>query len=133
ELAEARERELALLTDAQEVARSARMLAELYERRLDDADAAARTWHRVDEADPEDTQAARALQRIYEARGRYADFAAAIERELQFGDVGAGASPVYGEAGLEAERKLELWLKLGEIRKSRLSRPDSAAEAYEKA
>ena len=36
-------------------------LADLYERRLNDPDAAARAWHRVDEADPRDPQAARAL------------------------------------------------------------------------
>jgi tetratricopeptide (TPR) repeat protein len=122
ELAEAREAELALLTEPKDVARTARALAELYERRVNDLDAAARAWHRVDEADPKDPGASQALQRIYEARGRYADLAAAVERELQI-----------GEAALEPERRLELWLKLGEIRRSRLSRPESAAEAYEKA
>ncbi len=122
ELAETREAELAMLTEPKDVARAARGLAELYERRLADLDAAARAWHRVDEADPKDPQAARALQRIYESRSRYADLAAAIERELQIGDV-----------ALEPERRLELWLKLGEIRRARLSRPESAAEAYEKA
>ncbi len=121
ELAEAREAELALLDEPKEIARAARALADLYERRLDDPDAAARAWHRVDEADPRDPQASRALERIYESRGRFADLAAAIERELQL------------EASLEPARRLELWLKLGEIRKSRLSRPESAAEAFENA
>lgn len=121
DLAEAREAELALLEEPKEIARAARALADLYERRMNDPDAAARAWHRVDEADPRDPQAARALERIYEARGRFADLAAAIERELQL------------EASLEPARRLELWLKLGEIRKSRLSRPESAAEAYENA
>src|SRR6185312_5975174 len=74
-----------------------------------------------DEADPRDPQAARALERIYESRGRFADLAAAIERELQL------------EASLEPARRLELWLRLGDIRKSRLSRPESAAEAFENA
>jgi tetratricopeptide (TPR) repeat protein len=122
ELAEAHEAELQLLSEPKDVARAARVLAELYERRMDDLDAAARAWHRVDEVDPKDPEAARALQRIYEARGRYADLAAAVERELQI-----------GEAQLEPARRLELWLKLGEIRRARLSRPESAAEAYEKA
>jgi tetratricopeptide (TPR) repeat protein len=121
ELAEAREAELALLEEPKEIARAARALADLYERRLNDPDAAARAWHRVDEADPRDPQAARALERIYEARGRFADLAAAVERELQL------------ESSLEPARRLELWLKLGEIRKSRLSRPESAAEAFENA
>jgi tetratricopeptide (TPR) repeat protein len=125
ELAEAREAELPLLDDGKEIARTARQLAELYERRLGDLDAAARAWHRVDEADPVDPQAARALQRIYEQRGRYADLAAAVERELQISEAGANQ--------LEPARKLELWLKLGEIRKTRLGRPESAAEAYEHA
>ena len=121
ELAESREAELALLEEPKEIARAARSLADLYERRLNDPDAAARAWHRVDEADPRDPQAARALERIYESRGRFADLAAAIERELQL------------EASLEPARRLELWLRLGEIRKSRLSRPESAAEAFENA
>ncbi len=136
ELAEARETELQILLgaplsgardEAREVARAGRALAELYEKRLNDLDAAARAWHRVDEADPQDTQAARALQRIYESRGRYADLAAAVERELQIGDRDSSSMVI------DTERRLELWLKLGEIRKSRLSRPESAAEAYEKA
>jgi len=121
ELGESREAELALLEEPKEIARAARALADLYERRLNDPDAAARAWHRVDEADPRDPQAARALERIYESRGRFADLAAAIERELQL------------EASLEPARRLELWLKLGDIRKSRLSRPESAAEAFENA
>ena len=99
ELGEAREAELALLEEPKEIARAARALADLYERRLDDPDAAARAWHRVDEADPRDPQAARALERIYESRGRFADLAAAIERELQL------------EASLEPARRLELWLR----------------------
>jgi tetratricopeptide (TPR) repeat protein len=120
-LAEAREAELSLLEEPKEIARAARALADLYERRLSDPDAAARAWHRVDEADPRDPQAARALERIYEMRGRFADLAAAIERELQL------------ESTLEPARRLELWLKLGEIRKSRLTRPETAAEAFENA
>jgi tetratricopeptide (TPR) repeat protein len=127
ELAEAREKELSLLSDAKEIARCARTLADLYERRLNDYDAAARSWHRVDEADPLDAQAARALQRIYDLRGRYADLAAAVERELQIGDHNTTS------AVIDTERRLELWLKLGDIRKARLARPESAAEAYEKA
>ncbi|MDB4968944.1 MAG: repeat-containing protein [Myxococcales bacterium] len=121
ELGESKEAELALLDEPKEIARAARALADLYERRLNDPDSAARAWHRVDEADPRDPQAARALERIYESRGRFADLAAAIERELQL------------EAQLEPARRLELWLKLGEIRKSRLSRAESAAEAFENA
>ena len=73
ELGETREAELALLDEPKEIARAARALADLYERRLNDPDAAARAWHRVDEADPRDPQAARALERIYESRGRFAD------------------------------------------------------------
>jgi tetratricopeptide (TPR) repeat protein len=124
EVAEARERELALLTEPREVVRTARALAELYEGRLNDLDAAARAWHRVDEADGRDGEAARALQRIYEARGRFADLAAAIERELSLDST---------ETNVDPARRLELWLRLGEIRRARLSRPESAAEAYEKA
>ena len=55
----------------------------------------------------------------------------------------AGASPIWPRRSSascsSATRRwsrsgaLELWLKLGEIRKARLSRPESAAEAYEKA
>jgi tetratricopeptide (TPR) repeat protein len=120
ELAEVGEKELALLEEPRDVARTARALAQLYEEKLTNLDAAARAWHRVDETDGAGAgDAARALQRIYESRGRFADLAAAIERELALGSV-------------EPERRLELWLRLAEIRRGRLQRLDSAAEAYEK-
>ena len=54
----------------------------------------------------------------------------------------AGASPIWrrrssascsSKRSSEPARRLELWLQLGEIRKSRLSRPESAAEAFENA
>jgi tetratricopeptide (TPR) repeat protein len=132
-LAGALEQQVLLLEggDKQEMARVARRLAHLYEGQLANQDAAARAWHRVDDADPEDLEAPRALQRIYKARGRFADLAAAIEREL------ARLLAIRGDAEesstADEQRLLELWLRLGEIRHHHLSRPEQAAEAYERA
>jgi len=126
ELADVRERELAASTEPKDVARVARQLASLYETRLGNLDAAARAWHRLDEADAKDGEAVRALQRIYEARSRFPELAAAIEREL------SRDTPSSVDSG-DVARRLELWLKLGELRQSKLRHADSAAEAYEKA
>ena len=88
------------------MARAARGLAELYERRVNNLDAAARAWHRVDEADPKDPQAARALATHLR-----------VARPLRRSGRGHRARAADGERSLEPERRLELWLKLGEIRK----------------
>ena len=95
ELAEAREAELALLDRAARRSRARRARWPICTSGGSTISTrAARAWHRVDEADPRDPQAARALQRIYESRGRYADLAAAIERELQLeASLEAGAAP----------------------------------------
>lgn len=121
DLAQLREQQLAQLptSEAHTIARLARALAHVYEERLDDLEAAARAWHRVDESDAAAVEAARALQRIYEARGRHADLAAACERELS-------RQP-------EPARALELWLRLGDLHARKLARPREAAAAYEQA
>ena len=132
-LAAALEQQVLLLEGGakQEMARVARRLAHLYEGQLAHQDAAARAWHRVDEADPEDLEAPRALQRIYQARGRFADLAAAIERELTRLLAIRGDTEESNTA--DEQRLLELWLRLGDIRHHHLSRPEQAAEAYERA
>jgi lipopolysaccharide biosynthesis regulator YciM len=118
-LAEVREQEVMLpeiAANRREQARVARALAELYEAKLSDPDGAARAWHRVDEAVP-DVGAVRALERIYQERGRFADLAAAFEREL--------------EHTIDNPRKLEVYRRLGELREKPLGRPGPAAEAWE--
>ncbi|MSP60684.1 MAG: hypothetical protein EXR72_10150 [Myxococcales bacterium] len=128
-LAEVREQEVILpevAADRPRLAALARSLAELHEEKLDDLDAAARAWHRVDEA-VGDLDAVRALQRIYAARGRFADLAASIERELTY------IQPRAGGTLLDPERALDLWLRLGDVRRLSLNRPGPAAEAYERA
>ncbi|HEX2573887.1 MAG TPA: tetratricopeptide repeat protein [Polyangia bacterium] len=132
-LAGALEQQVLLLEggDKQEMARVARRLAHLYEKQLTHQDAAARAWHRVDDADPKDLEAPRALQRIYQARGRFADLAAAIERELT--RLQAIREDAEESNTADEQRLLELWLRLGDIRHRHLSRPEQAAEAYERA
>src|SRR5262249_27723251 len=73
ELAEVRRLELELVEDPKESARVARLLGQLYEERLGDADQAARYYRRALELDHEDPTAARALARMYDARGRFTD------------------------------------------------------------
>lgn len=121
ELVAVKESELQLVTDAQKVTELGREVAQLYEEKLGDLASAARVWQRIDEADPRKPDAARALQRLYAALGRWSDVAQAYERELQLGNE------------LPAPRRLELWIELGEVRRARLNRPDIAAEAFEHA
>lgn len=121
ELVAARELELTLLKEPKEQARAARALAELHERRLANPDAGLALWHRAAAADPGHPQAVRALARIYEQQGRFVEWGEALERELREIE------------DLEPARRLELWLKLGELRQSRLAAPETAAEAFEQA
>lgn len=124
------ERQVALYDerhDLPRLAETARSLAQLHER-LGDEDAATRAWHRVDEADPKNVEAAQALQRIYAKGGRHAERAAAIERELsRMGDDGAMRSE---EVRAAAAR---LWIELAATRKNALQLPAAAALAYEEA
>jgi tetratricopeptide (TPR) repeat protein len=114
----AHEQELMLLDTPKEIAAAARALAELYERRLDDLAAAARAWRQADEANPNDPLAVRSMQRIFEALSQPEELCRAIEKELRLRD-------------LEVERRLELLLRLGDLKANSLSQPEAAAEAYE--
>lgn len=121
ELVAVKESELQLLTDPQKITEVGREIAQIYEQKLGDLASAARIWQRIDEADPQRPDAARALQKLFAQQQRWPELAQAYERELQL------------EADLPARRRLELWVELGEVRKSRLNRPDIAAEAFEHA
>ncbi len=121
ELAKVRETELRLLEAPAEIAAAARSLAELYESRLHNPEAAVRAWMRVTEAAPTEAEPLRAVARLHEAAGRHPALAAALERELALGEV------------LEVGRRIELWTRLGELRRGPLASPATAAEAFEEA
>ncbi|MEO6954779.1 MAG: hypothetical protein ABI321_23465 [Polyangia bacterium] len=119
ELSKLREHELQFLEVPAEVAVAARALAELYEGRLHNAEAAVRSWARVSKASPTEAEPMRAEQRLHEAAGRHPQLAEAIERELALGEA------------LDSARRVELWTKLGELRKGPLKNPGEAARAFE--
>jgi tetratricopeptide (TPR) repeat protein len=117
DLAEVRKLELELLQDPREGARTAAALGLLYEERLGDPEQAARLYRRAMELDPEDVHAVRALARLYEARGRFAELPFALEQELA--------------RTADRERKLAILAQLGDVRRARLEQPEEAARAYE--
>ncbi len=119
ELAKVRELELRLLEEPAEIAAAARALASLYETRLHNPEAAVRTWSRVVDMAPSEPEPLRALQRLHETAGRHPALAVAIERELELGEV------------IEIGRRIELWTKLGDLRRGSLSAQADAAQAFE--
>jgi tetratricopeptide (TPR) repeat protein len=121
ELAKVREAELKLLEAPAEIAAAGRLLADLYEARLHNPEAAVRAWARVSEAAPTEPEPLRALQRLHETAGRHPALAVAIERELALGET------------LELSRRVELWTRLGDLRRGPLAAPAEAAQAFEEA
>ena len=119
DLAKLREQELQHLDVPAELAVAARALADLYEGRLHNPEAAVRSWARVSKAAPSEPEPMRAEQRLHEAAGRHAQQAEAIERELALDDV------------VDSARRVELWTKLGDLRKGPLKKPAEAARAFE--
>lgn len=119
DLAEVRRRTIDLIEDPKELARSARVLATLYEEKLGDVDAAARFYRRSFDADPEDVQAIRALQRILRAGSRAGELAEALDRELPHCN--------------NQKRKVEILIELGDLCRGPLDRLEDAAKAYEAA
>jgi tetratricopeptide (TPR) repeat protein len=121
DLAKVREAELKLLEAPVEIAAAGRLLAELYETRLHNPEAAVRAWLRVAEAAPAEPEPLRSLQRLYDAQKRNEALAGVIERELVLGDL------------LEPSRRVELWTRLGELRRGPLKQAAEAAQAFEEA
>ena len=119
ELAKVRETELKLLEVPAEIAASGRLLADLYETRLHNSEAAIRAWMRVADAAPQEPEPLRELQRLHEAAGRHAALAVVLERELGLGEP------------IDAARRIELWTKIGDVRRGPLTSPAEAARAYE--
>jgi tetratricopeptide (TPR) repeat protein len=118
ELAEVRRRQLESATTNVDKAQRAAELAQLYEHELGDIDTAIRMLTLAQQTLPDDARQ-RDLLRILRAAGRWAELAAALEREV----------PAVRAA--DTERQIALLLELGELRAHRLDRAADAAAAYE--
>lgn len=119
DLGEVRRVELELLEDAREAAKVARGLAALYEDRLGDGEAAGRFYRRATELDPTERASHNALTKHLESRGKWGELAEAIEREL------------LALSTAEPAHRIELLMRLGEIRREKLDRAVEAAHAFE--
>lgn len=91
-------------------------VAQVYEVQLEDVDSAVARYRRVLEADPENQNAVRALDRLFSQTERWADLAEILAREAEIGQ-----SP---------EEILEFKYRLGQVHQLRLGDLDKAIEAY---
>ncbi|HET9619917.1 MAG TPA: tetratricopeptide repeat protein, partial [Kofleriaceae bacterium] len=119
ELAEVRRRQLEAATAPHDKAQRAGELAQLYERELGDLDAAIRMLGVAQQAVFDDARQA-TLVRLLRDAGRWAELAAALEREL-------AQPPAAGDDA----RRIATWLALGELRATQLHRSHEATLAYE--
>ena len=119
ELAEVRLKQIAIVPGKAEKAELARNLAELYQNRLKSADDAVRMYQRALQLDPLDVNSQRALIRLLETGGRWRELAFALEREL-------GIVPPD-----EVDRLVAQLVRLGELRREHLGKPEEAAQAFE--
>jgi golgin subfamily B member 1 len=91
-------------------------VAQVYEVQLEDVDSAVQRYRRVLDADPENQNAVRALDRLFSQTERWADLADILARESEIGE-----SP---------EEILEFKYRLGQVHQLRLGDLDKAIEAY---
>jgi tetratricopeptide (TPR) repeat protein len=118
ELAEVRRRQLEAAPAPADKARRAGELAELYERELGDLDAAVRMLGVAQQAAYDDARQD-TLVRLLSGANRWAELAAALEREL-------AQTPEAAD-----DRRIATWLALGELRARQLGHSPEAALAYE--
>ncbi len=118
ELADVRRKQLELAPTPAEKAQRGDELAQLYEHELGDVDAAIRALTAAQAALATEPRQ-RELLRLLRAAQRWPEVAAVLEREL----------PTLRES--DRAIQIELLLELGELRASRLARPNDAITAYE--
>jgi tetratricopeptide (TPR) repeat protein len=91
-------------------------VAQVYEVQLEDVDSAVARYRRVLDADPENQNAVRALDRLFTQSERWADLVDVLARE--------------SEIGQSPEEILEFKYRLGQVYQQRLGDLDRAIEAY---
>ena len=91
--------------------------AELCRDRLDSPDDAIVNYERVLEMFPEDEDAIGALDSLYSTTKRWPDLAGLLERQLEFSQ--------------EAGDRIDLYVRLGQIRANQLEVPGQALDAYQ--
>lgn len=119
EFAEVRLSEIELATSNAEKVKLATHLGGIYEQQLSDVDNAIAMHQRALTFGPPAPDSQREVARLLEENGRWPELAAAYELELTT----VPASNV--------ERQVGLLLRLGELRRDKLSKPGDAALAYE--
>jgi len=119
EYVEARNAELELIEDKGEKAKAAIHLAGVFEERLADVDRAIASYDRALELEPSSPEAQQSLARLLEENSRWAELAGAFERELTT------------VPAADRDRQMGLLLRLGALRREKLSKEAEAALAYE--
>jgi len=119
ELAEVRIEQLDLTESVASKAKMAADVAQTYEEKLSDTDQAIAMYQRALGFDPSSTDSQRALSRLLEQGERWPELAVACEQEL---------STV---PATQVDRQVALLMRLGELRRDRLTKPGDAALAYE--
>ncbi|MCA9653017.1 MAG: tetratricopeptide repeat protein [Myxococcales bacterium] len=131
ELAATLERLVEVTEDAEERGKYLVKLGLLYSDKLEDNKAAIRTWETLHEIDSENRRAQDALKKLYLAEGdmesletfyakqdKWAEFIRVLERESD---------------GAEGDQRTALLLKIADLYKEKLEKPDRAVRALEKA
>ncbi|MFW6087629.1 MAG: hypothetical protein ACODAG_10530, partial [Myxococcota bacterium] len=94
-------------------------LAELEERELGDAESASDRYRAMLEIDPSDGAALRAVDRLVTAAERWEELEGVLERRIDLADDDAS--------------RVDLYLRLGDVRGGPLSKPEAAVDAYAEA
>ena len=91
-------------------------LARAYEEKLDDADRAKAAWRAVLVAEPEDSGALESLERLHEASGEWDELLEILDRQA--------------ELAWDTGRKKGFLLRMSEILRDRLARPEDAIDVF---
>ena len=111
------ERKAAALEDTESVVSALLQVAEAYEERFDDSNAAIENYQKACELSPSNLSALRGLERLYGQQGRHQDLLGILERE-------------YEVVSTERER-IEILLRLAHMWQQEFRKPDHAAQRLE--
>ncbi len=111
------ERKAEAVEDVDSIVSALLQVAEAYEERFDDTNAAIENYEKAAELSPSNLRALRGLERLYEREGRFQDLVDILEREFEV-------------VATERER-IELLLRLSEMWEREFRKPDNAAERLE--
>ncbi len=111
------ERKAEAVEDVDSIVSALLQVAEAYQERFNDSNAAIENFEKAVELAPSNLNALRGLERLYTEQGRYQDLMSILERE-------------YEVVATERER-IEILMRLAEMWEQEFRKPDNAAERLE--